>query len=58
MDGLLIFHRALWVVAFGLSWLALSCGLAFIMSGNPRTWRGLKFFGVGAIVLAFLASWL
>jgi hypothetical protein len=58
MNGMLIFHRALWVIAFGLSWLAVSCGLLFLMSGNPHVWRALKFFGVGAIMLAFLASWL
>ena len=58
MDTLLVFHRILWAVCFGLSWLTVSCGLVFLMSGNERTWRGLKFFGAGAITLAFLASWL
>ena len=58
MDGLLIFHRFLWAVAFGLSWLAASCGALLLLSGNPHAWRLLKFFGAGAITVAFLASWL
>jgi hypothetical protein len=30
----------------------------FLMSGNEHIYRGLKFFGAGAIVIAFLATWL
>lgn len=58
MDTLLVFHRVLWAVCFGLSWLAVCCGFTFLLTGNPRTWRGLKMCGVGAITLAFLATWL
>lgn len=54
----MIFHRFLWAVCFGLSWLAASTAVMFILSGNPRVWRALKFFGAGAVTVAFLASWL
>ena len=58
MSGLLIFHRCMWASCVVLCWLAVSAGLLFLLSHNPRTWRAMKFFGAGAITLAFLATWL
>ena len=58
MSGLLIFHRALWVSTGVLAYFTVCSGFWFVLTANEPTYKAMKFFGTGAIALAFLASWL
>ena len=58
VDAVMMMHRALWALTFGLSWITASVAIMALFTGNPRLHRGWKFLGAGAITVAFLASWL
>ena len=58
MHGLVIMHWMLWRLCWVLCYLTVASWIWFILTANEPTWKAFKFFGAGAITLAFLATWL